>query len=84
MEIAVAEQARPWARAWWKPVRGKEGVFAYIVIIHVLAVIGLILFPLPNWKVLAMAVLFAGLGGWAQRCAITVCCRIKRCEPTAL
>jgi len=63
MEIAVTQQARPWDRPWWKPVRGKEGVFAYIVIIHVLAIVGLMLFPLPSWKVVGMTILFAGLGG---------------------
>src|SRR5215472_17703051 len=50
MEISLTQQAPkapPWHRPFWKPVRGKEGVFAYLVLIHVLSVIGLILFPLP-------------------------------------
>src|SRR5262245_24900042 len=63
MEIAATQVTRPWERPFWKPVRGKEGVFAYIVLIHVLTVVGLILFPLPSWKVAGIAVLFAALGG---------------------
>lgn len=63
MELAATLEKRPWERPFWKPVRGKEGVFSYIVIIHVLAITGLILFPLPGWKVAGVALLFAALGG---------------------
>ena len=48
MELVATQEARPWERPFWKPVRGKEGVFAYLVLIHTLAVVGLILFPLPS------------------------------------
>ena len=61
MEISLtqqAPQAQPWDRPFWKPVHGKEGVFTYLILIHVLTVIGLILFPIPSLKVLAMTVLF--------------------------
>ncbi|MGB6885852.1 MAG: hypothetical protein WBE10_17510, partial [Candidatus Acidiferrum sp.] len=63
MELAATQEARPWERPFWKPVRGKEGVFAYLVLIHALALIGLILFPLPSLKVLGLAVLFIAFGG---------------------
>src|SRR5258708_1503103 len=65
MELTVTQQERPWDRPFWKPVHGKEGVFAYLVLIHVLAVIGLILFPVPSLKVVGMTLLciaFRGLG----------------------
>jgi fatty-acid desaturase len=57
--------SRPWDRPFWKPVRGKEGVFLYLVLIHVLAITGLILFPLPGWRVGLLTLtpfLLGGLG----------------------
>jgi len=54
---------RPWDRPFWKPVRHKEGVFTYIVLIHVLAIVGIILFPIPSLKVVGLAVLLICLGG---------------------
>src|SRR6266699_118684 len=57
MELTVTQQERPWDRPFWKPVRGKEAVFAYIVLIHVLAVVGLIPFPIPSLKVVGMSLL---------------------------
>ncbi|HLG16332.1 MAG TPA: fatty acid desaturase [Blastocatellia bacterium] len=54
---------KPWTRPWWKASRGNGAVLFYIVVIHILAVIGLILFPLPGLRVLAVAVLIASIGG---------------------
>ena len=54
---------RPWEKPFWKPARGKEGVLFYLVVIHVLALIGLILFPLPSLPVFGLAVLLVALGG---------------------
>jgi len=63
MNPSAIEVSRPWDRPFWKPVRGKEGVFAYLVLIHVLAIVGLILFPLPGWKIFGISLLFLALGG---------------------
>ena len=66
MEISVPQRSslsQPWDRPFWKPVHGKEGVFAYLVIIHVLSLLGLILYPLPSLKVLGLTLLFTALGG---------------------
>jgi fatty-acid desaturase len=66
MEIIVAQQTQqkqPWDRVFWKPVHGKAGVFAYLIVIHVLGVIGLIFYPLPSLKVLGVTLLFTALGG---------------------
>src|SRR5258705_783364 len=63
MELIATQQERPWDRPFWKPVHGKEGVFAYIVLIHTLAVVGLILFPVPSLKVVGMTLLSIALGG---------------------
>ena len=46
-----------------KPIRRKEGVFTYLVLIHGLAIAGLIFFPLPSWKVLGFILLLSVLGG---------------------
>ena len=65
----TAFQAKPWEQPIWKPARGQAGAFAFLVIVHVLAVVGLILFPLPGWgPVLGAAALVAlGLLGLALR-----------------
>ena len=63
MQQSAAVEVRPWDRPFWKPVRGKEGVLAFLVLIHVLALVGLILFPIPSLKVALFALLFTCLGG---------------------
>ncbi len=57
----IAEQ--PWTRPWWQASNGNGPVLFYFVMIHVLAVAGLILFPLPSWSALAIAVAVASIGG---------------------
>jgi fatty-acid desaturase len=54
---------RPWTRPWWQPSEGNGPVLFYIVLIHALALVGLIMFPLPGWHVLAMALAVASIGG---------------------
>jgi stearoyl-CoA desaturase (delta-9 desaturase) len=58
-----AEQ-RPWTLPWWKVEAGNAWTFIYIVVIHVLALIGIILFPIPGWKVFLTALVFASMGGF--------------------
>ena len=53
----------PWTRPWWQYSEGNGPVLFYFVLIHTLAVVGLILFPLPSWSVLAIALSVASLGG---------------------
>src|SRR5260221_11195062 len=59
----------PWKAPWWKPAKGDRATFAYIVAIHLLAVIGLIAFPRPGWIVALVTVVVAWLGGLG----VTVC-----------
>ena len=54
--------SRPWEMPIWKPARGKEGVLLYLVAIHVLAVIGLILYPIPSIPVFLTTLTFTLLG----------------------
>ena len=63
MNQTAIQGVRPWEQPFWKPAPGQAGTLFYLVVVHVLAVIGLILFPLPNWKVLGLTILLAGLGG---------------------
>lgn len=63
MEQSIPQLARPWDRPFWKPVHGKEMVFTYLVLIHALAIVGLILFPVPSLKVVGLTVLFIAFGG---------------------
>src|SRR2546423_998330 len=54
---------RPWARPWWQFSRGNGAVVFYIVLIHGLALTGLMLYPLPSLSVLAVALAMAAIGG---------------------
>jgi stearoyl-CoA desaturase (delta-9 desaturase) len=54
----------PWKAPWWKPAAGEWTTFFYIVAIHILAVVGLIAFPLPGWRMAGLALLLVWLGGF--------------------
>src|SRR2546430_14846185 len=60
---ALAER-HPWTLPWWKADGESFSVMIYIVAVHVLAVLGLILYPLPGWKVFLSALAFAAAGGF--------------------
>jgi hypothetical protein len=60
---------QPWIKPWWRPSKGKGPILFYLVAIHALALVGIILFPLPSWRVLAVAVVIAAIGG----AGISVC-----------
>lgn len=66
---SVLQDTRPWEWPVWQPARGKQGVLVYLVGVHVLALIGVILFPLPSLPVLGMTLALACLGGFGT----TVC-----------
>ena len=53
----------PWVMSFWRPARGKAGVLFYLVLIHILAITGLVLYPLPSVPVLGLSLLLACLGG---------------------
>ena len=60
---ALAER-HPWTLPWWKTEGENFWVMIYIVAVHVLAILGLILFPLPGWKVFLSALALAAAGGF--------------------
>jgi len=59
---ALAER-HPWTLPWWKADGENRWVFVYILLIHVLSFIGLVLYPLPGWKVFLSALFLACCGG---------------------
>ncbi len=63
MSNTLQSQSRPWEMPLWKPVRGKAGVLLYLVAIHAIAVVGLILYPVPSIPVFLTAFAFNVLGG---------------------
>lgn len=67
-ESALAEK-HPWTLAWWKVEGENAWVFVYLIVIHVLAAVGLVLYPLPGWKVFLATLALAALGGMGT----TVC-----------
>src|SRR5713226_7251581 len=69
MSKTAIQEIRPWEQPFWKPAPGKAGILIYLVLIHVLAVVGLIFFPLPSLRVLGLTLLVTALGGFGT----TVC-----------
>ena len=59
----------PWKSPWWKPADGDRATFAYIVLIHILAVVGLAFYAVADWRVIAATVTLAWLGALG----VTVC-----------
>lgn len=58
-----ASAALPWNRAWWVPAPGGWPTFLWLILIHVTALLGLILFPWPGWRVFVAAIVLSWLGG---------------------
>jgi stearoyl-CoA desaturase (delta-9 desaturase) len=69
MNQLAAGEPRPWNLPIWKPDQTKRAILFYLVVTHVLAVVGLILFPIPSVRVSAAALIVTCLGGFGT----TVC-----------
>ena len=48
---------------WWRTTKQDRGVLPWFVLIHLTAIAGLILFPLPGWRIFFGAVAVAWIGG---------------------
>jgi stearoyl-CoA desaturase (delta-9 desaturase) len=53
----------PWERPWYLPVPGAWPTFLWVVLIHLTAIAGVILFPLPGWRIILGAIALAWIGG---------------------
>jgi fatty-acid desaturase len=58
----LAEQ-QPWNRPWWYTHREEVPTMVYVLGIHPLALLGLVLYPLPGWPLLLSVVGLTCLGG---------------------
>jgi hypothetical protein len=48
----------PWPWPWWRPTAGQHMTLVWVVLIHVTAAVGIVMFPLPGWPLfLAVGVL---------------------------
>lgn len=63
MNSVILAKEYPWKRSWWKPSQGHYGTFVYIVAVHMLTVIGLILYPTPSLSIIAVCFVLTFLGG---------------------
>lgn len=61
--VAFDLLAEPWKRPWWQASKGLWPTLFYIASVHALALTGLILFPIPGWRVLLIALVLASIGG---------------------
>jgi len=61
-QSALAEK-HPWTLPWWKADGDNLATLVYIVLIHGLAALGIVLFPLPGWKVFWGTVFLTACGG---------------------
>jgi fatty-acid desaturase len=62
-ERQVRVELKPWERPWWHVATGQGPVFFHLVAIHTLAVVGLVLFPVPGWPAFLGALAAIALGG---------------------
>jgi fatty-acid desaturase len=53
----------PWTWPWWRPAPGQYMTLVWVLLIHVTAVVGLIVYPLPGWPLFLATVALAWLGG---------------------
>lgn len=56
-------EEKPWEMPIWRASKGNGPVLFYLVLVHALALIGLVLYPLPSLNVLAVAVAICLIGG---------------------
>lgn len=62
--FASAATAAPgWEWPWWRTTHHDRMVLPWFVLIHLTALAGLILFPLPGWRLLAGALALSWIGG---------------------
>lgn len=59
----------PWTWPWWRPAPGHGLTLMWVLLIHLTALVGLILYPLPGWPIF----LAAGVLTWIGGLGTTVC-----------
>src|SRR3989442_5272231 len=62
MSRSAFAEKHPWTVQWWKAEGENKWILVYIITIHALALIGIVLFPIPGWKVFLTALVLANMG----------------------
>jgi fatty-acid desaturase len=55
-------ESRPWTLRWWNVEGENSWTFVYIVTVHILAFIGMAMFPIPGWEIFLWSLSFASMG----------------------
>ena len=63
LDAADLAKYEPWKQPWWRATQGDGPVLFWVILIHVCAVVGLFVAPLPGWRVILAATLLHYLGG---------------------
>ncbi len=54
----------PWEMPWWRPSSARDlSILLWVCLIHITAAIGLVLYPIPGWRVLLGAIALVFIGG---------------------
>src|SRR5208282_3784203 len=53
----------PWEWPWWHTTKQDFIILPWFILIHVTALVGLVMFPLPGWHLLLGALALAWIGG---------------------
>jgi stearoyl-CoA desaturase (delta-9 desaturase) len=54
----------PWEMPWWRPSSSRDlSILLWVCLIHITAAIGLVLYPIPGWRVLLGAIALVFIGG---------------------
>lgn len=53
----------PWRQPWWRPATDQRMTFLWVVLIHLTALIGLLVCPLPGWPLFLTTAALTWLGG---------------------
>jgi fatty-acid desaturase len=63
LDAADLAKYQPWRQPWWRAAPGDGPTLFWMIVLHVGAIAGLILTPLPGWKIVAAAAALHFLGG---------------------
>jgi len=63
LDASEISKLQPWRWPWYRPARGDEWTFGWMMLIHSTALVGLVLFPLPGWRLLLLGWSLYFLGG---------------------
>ena len=56
-------KTEPWNKPWWFAAGRDISILFWVCLIHITAVIGLVLYPIPGWRVLLGAIALVFIGG---------------------